>query len=277
MNTSFRHCSSCGVAKPFDQFYKDKKSGDGYSCHCKECIKARSRRWHHANKERASEQSRIYRETHREELLTKKRAYAKANRTQENERHAAWRNENREHVRRFSNSWSLQNLEKRREIARRHYHNHREKCLEASRNWRDKNPDAKRAIKLRRRARQRALASNFSAQDWRRCLEHWHHCCAVCGRQMNDIFGVRTLAADHWIPLASSICPGTIPANIIPLCQGVDGCNNEKATSDPEQWLIRKLGENQARKKMAEIQAYFARLADGSMPRQAGPYSCPRN
>jgi hypothetical protein len=51
--------------------------------------------------------------------------------------------------------------------------------------------------------------------------------------------------------------PGTVPTNILPLCHGVRGCNNEKFNRNPAVWLVEKLGQEAAERKLAEIEAYF--------------------
>ena len=40
-----KHCTKCGDLKPLSGFYKHRLTKDGYSYHCKECNKTRSRAW----------------------------------------------------------------------------------------------------------------------------------------------------------------------------------------------------------------------------------------
>lgn len=105
-----------------------------------------------------------------------------------------------------------------------------------------------------RRTRKEALPSGLTQSEWQRCLEYWSYRCAVCERPVGLW---HTLAMDHWIPIANPNCPGTILGNVIPLCHGVDGCNNSKSDALPQEWLMRKLGKRKAAKKLAEIEAYF--------------------
>jgi hypothetical protein len=122
------------------------------------------------------------------------------------------------------------------------------------------NPEFKQRSNLRYHryiARKFGLPDNFNSQDWQHVVDYFHGCCAVCGRQANDLFGTHTLAADHWIPLTSPDCPGTVPWNIVPLCHGLGGCNNQKHNADPVVWLTQKLGKPRAAKKLAEIAAFF--------------------
>jgi len=60
------------------------------------------------------------------------------------------------------------------------------------------------------------------------------------------------------IPLVSPDCLGTVPENIVPLCHGVSGCNNEKQNLHPQKWLERKFGEAEAKQKLLEIEAFFS-------------------
>ncbi|MBX3579877.1 MAG: HNH endonuclease, partial [Rhizobiaceae bacterium] len=53
------------------------------------------------------------------------------------------------------------------------------------------------------------------------------HCCAYC-----DSTG--PLTQDHFIPLSSAKCPGTIPGNIVPACAS---CNSSKRARDPFSWV----------------------------------------
>lgn len=137
------------------------------------------------------------------------------------------------------------------------------------REWRGTNPDYQRKrqrdnpIRYRlyrqnRDARKLALRNDFTPEQQRIALEYFGYVCAACGRPFSDLFGERTLALDHWIPLASPDCPGTTATNMIPLCHGVDGCNTTKQDRDPKEWLISRFGKRKAREILARVEAYFA-------------------
>lgn len=105
-----------------------------------------------------------------------------------------------------------------------------------------------------------ATAEYFTTQEWKRALRYFNGCCAVCGRQGKDLFGVIKIAADHWIPLNSPNCPGTVATNILPLCHGLGGCNNKKRDVLPEQWLIEQFGKRKAGQIIQRIEGYFTWL-----------------
>lgn len=108
-----------------------------------------------------------------------------------------------------------------------------------------------------RARRTNAKLKDFSSLDWKRCLAYFKDRCAVCGRDLSDPFGDYTASADHWIPISSADCPGTIPSNIVPLCHGKNGCNNSKHNRLPIEWLVKKFGESQASEITQRIEAYF--------------------
>lgn len=130
-----------------------------------------------------------------------------------------------------------------------------------SHRWRKNNPAKQKTIKIRRRARKQGLPDVFTSEEWKRCLDYFGGCCAYCGRPAG-LWHV--IAADHFIPLASPDCPGTISTNIVPACHaikdGTNGCNNIKQSKPPEEWLIQKFGERKAKKILKRIRDYFDSL-----------------
>ncbi len=140
--------------------------------------------------------------------------------------------------------WQSENKETRREICNRSAKKNRQK---------------RRINVIQYRTRKAGLECRFTHDDWDRCLSYWNYCCAVCGRPRGLW---HTLAMDHWIPLTSPECPGTIPSNIVPLCQGADGCNQSKQDQDAYQWLINRFGERKAKSVIAHIKQYFSSLGN---------------
>jgi len=109
--------------------------------------------------------------------------------------------------------------------------------------------------KQRQRAGTLGVVDTWTPEQWKAALQYFNHCCAICGRQLKDLFGTHTAAADHWIALSKG--GSTTAINILPLCHGEDGCNNSKGNKDPVEWLIERFGKRKAKKKLAEIEAYF--------------------
>jgi hypothetical protein len=126
---------------------------------------------------------------------------------------------------------------------------------------RHKTPTGERSrilTKLRYRARKLALPDTWTLEQLDFMLNYWHHACAVCGNPKGLFW---TLAHDHWVPLNSPDCPGTIATNMIPLCHGDGGCNNSKQDAEHFPWLVRRLGAKKAAKIEKDIAAYFAHVA----------------
>lgn len=112
-----------------------------------------------------------------------------------------------------------------------------------------------------REARKRSLPNTLTVKHTEKMMEYWGGRCAVCGR-MEDFW--TRIALDHWIPLNSPDCTGTIPINIIPLCHGKKGvpageptCNASKLDRNPHSWLIEKLGKRKSSIIEKRIADYF--------------------
>lgn len=135
--------------------------------------------------------------------------------------------------------------------------NNPEKRKQMNKRWAENNPEKRRLNTIRYRTRKRNLKHSFTETDWIRALDYFNHCCAICGRQLNNLFGNFTVAKDHWIPMDSPNCPGTIPTNIVPLCHQENGCNNKKKNYEPTEWLEREFGKQKAAQINRRIQTYF--------------------
>lgn len=55
-----KECTRCGEFKPYNEFYRDKKSKDGWNYWCKKCHAEKNRLYRLANKEEIAEQKRLY-------------------------------------------------------------------------------------------------------------------------------------------------------------------------------------------------------------------------
>lgn len=72
-------CSGCGVVKSLDDYYRDRAAADGRRSDCKECVKARQRRYREANRDKVLESRRWYYEENRDKELEYRRLYYKEN------------------------------------------------------------------------------------------------------------------------------------------------------------------------------------------------------
>lgn len=127
----------------------------------------------------------------------------------------------------------------------------------STRRWQKENPQKYAETQKRIYQRRAAAKKTFTDSDWFYALSYFDNCCAVCGRSATTKLKI---VADHWIPLSDPNCPGTVPTNIVPLCNGRGGCNTLKTNKDAREWLEKRYGKLFANHKMAQIEAYFNHL-----------------
>ena len=77
----------------------------------------------------------------------------------------------------------------------------------------------------------RSLPSDFTDEDWLFGLTYFIGRCAACKSPPPPN---KSLHRDHWIALYSDECPGTVPTNIVPLCET---CNSRKSTRPAGEWF----------------------------------------
>ena len=105
-----------------------------------------------------------------------------------------------------------------------------ERVKAARMRWKRQNRDqvnkSKVLCEARRRARENAVESSFSHEDWLHIVAHYNGKCAYCGRDGDN------LQMDHMIPLAAG---GThTKDNVVPACRE---CNQRKGARPLEEWL----------------------------------------
>lgn len=209
-----------------------------------------------------------------EDNRAKHRAFHAANREKRNAARRARRLENPEQARSKSRAAYARNPAKHLEGTKRwvlenkEYHDayhanyragHREEARETTAQWQKEHPEQTRKLKRlvahRRLARLKNLPDLFTLEDEHFMFQYWAYACAACGNQEGFKW---TLALDHWIPLASPECPGTVPWNIVPLCHGKGSCNTTKLARNAHEWLVERFGTRKAATIEKKVAAYFA-------------------
>jgi hypothetical protein len=266
----------CWQPASADHFSSDKRASDGFKSSCRACNREDQRRRRNENPERIREiDRRCYAKNNEKRRSDNKRRYHENRDSIREQKHNHYA-ENSEKIRERVRNYRAVNLEKvrerdrlrgrpgRAEYNRQYRAKNATRLRELHRQWYIENYqkvyDRARINKQRRRARQRSLPDTFTVADWQRALDYFGNCCAVCGRAPDDHV---TLAADHWIPLSDPRPdnPGSVAANLLPLCHGVGGCNNRKSSRDPVEFLETEFGE-QAGKILVRILAYFQLVAE---------------
>lgn len=200
-----------------------------------------------------------------------KQAWRDANREHRAEYARAYYEENRDRLLSSQHEKRRNNLDARKAIERRSQITHREQRIQYGREYRRLHPEKTRnyyqthihiwvKAAAKRRSRLLSLPHTLTRSEWEQALQYFNGCCAVCGNQLRDLLGERTAHADHWIPLTSTNCPGTTAKNIVPLCGGVNGCNNRKRALDPRVFLESVYGRKKAPVIMKRVETYFASL-----------------
>jgi hypothetical protein len=239
---AMKTCTKCGKEFPATNEYFSRSSitEDGLRTWCKTCCRQYNQMRYNKNKEKIREQNKQWRNTNIEKVREQEMRYRESHREECAQRVKKWSDENTEYLQQY------RELNKDRRAS---------KQLQ----YRKNNPAKLRVLKLRYEARKENLPDNLTVQDWRRATDYFNGCCAVCGRQLKDLFGTHTAAADHWIPLSyqGKDNPGTVATNIVPLCHGEDGCNNRKHNKLPTVWLTERYGTRQANVILARIETYF--------------------
>jgi hypothetical protein len=238
--------------------HKDPEARRRYRLANRDKILAQQAQWRETNREELRRRQAIRREEHREELRAYDRALYAANpepkkkyanqyridheqavKQKQKERHAA----HPEIANQRSIKWQKENRERR---------NARERVRHVQ------HPEKHRLRNERRRARKEGLPDTFNAKQEAFMMLYWQNACAICGNQAGFFWKI---VADHWEPLTSPDCPGTVVHNMIPLCHGQGGCNNSKHHTKPKPWLEKHFGLTKAAAILRKIDAYFALVA----------------
>jgi 5-methylcytosine-specific restriction endonuclease McrA len=196
-----------------------------------------------ANRDRAREAERRYRERHPEKVRAiqaeaHRRARAKdPDKTRANQRaHYA---KNRDKIRAqakarydacperdqaYSQSYRARNREKSNALVREWRKQNPEKAKALRDAWFEANPDAHHAMRKRRKALERgASVIDFTAEQWIALQHAFKHRCAYCDKPCKG-----RLTQDHVVPLSKG--GGHTASNIVPACKN---CNSRKHTGPP--------------------------------------------
>lgn len=226
-------CSRCKTIKDITCFHSDKSRPGGRSYWCIECKRVNCKAWVKANPEKAKAYQKKYIESHKEEIKAKQSIYIRMNRAKRTDSHRKWIERNRERAAQYQAKYLAENRQRRSDNFKR---------------WRSANLQYDCLRQAKRRAKKRGLPNSFSKQNLEVAMNYWGSSCAVCN-QAFDL--VHKCHLDHWIPLSDPSCPGTIPENMVPLC---DYCNLSKNAKAPSDWLK---GKPNGKRVLARIMQYL--------------------
>lgn len=95
-------CSRCKKRKPESEFHKNRRTLDGLSHYCKECVREYGHKWHKANPKKVKEISRKYRKANFGKVKKRERKWRKVHLEEVNERSRRWNKANPEKVKEMS-------------------------------------------------------------------------------------------------------------------------------------------------------------------------------
>ena len=248
-----KQCYRCHKHFPQTEEYFRLRHDGIYHSYCRECEKEYQRTYRQQNKAKAKQYAHQYYEDNKGQIKERVHEYTVNNKEQINIKARQYYLTHRDHIRVRAKAYYYQNKHQISEKARAVPKETRRKLYK-------QNTTQAKLRYFRRVSNKQKLTCRYSKQDWEYAMAYFHGCCAVCGRQLNDLFGDHTAAMDHWIPLSSPDCPGTIPENIVPLCHGLNGCNNSKGAKDPYQWVLEKFSPREAKNILNRIAQYFSSL-----------------
>lgn len=194
---------------------------------CATCSVLKSAQWREQFPDRATEQSRLYRETHKEERAATSKAWALANPERKKANDDRWAANNKDRHIALRKRWLEENPDRRRVwIAEWRVKN---KDSQAANNvaWRAANRDRSNAIARNRRARVRDAEGTHTEADVQYLLAAQKWKCAGC----KDKVKPRLFHVDHITPIAKGGRNDRVNLQI--LCPM---CNLKKSSKDPIDW-----------------------------------------
>lgn len=263
--SDYKCCKDCSQEFPAtpEYFPLEKRNSDGLQTWCRQCDRIRRKQWRDAHPDLVAAQ--------------KKRGHA-LHREQDNARSSTWYYDNLDYSKQQKHEYYLAHRQEFLDRAKKRYANKSIEIKAYISHWQCNNRDKtrkyafdrrrkqgmnvrapayfhterRRVRKQLRRARMMGLEATLTFSEWEHCIDYFNNCCAMCGRPKGFF---HTIGLDHWIPLERG--GGTTADNVLPMCCGYDGCNNEKSDRDPHTWLTTRFGARRAAAIEARIAAYF--------------------
>ncbi len=250
MSEPMKTCTKCGETFPAttEWFLRHKGGKFGLHGQRKTCLREQARKRHAENPKENTEKTREAARKRYAKNPEKTRARARKNYAK-----------NPEKARENARKWHKKNPEKANEYERKRRAENPEKVRKSARKWQTENPEKINEYERKRRALLHELPFNFPPWMKQRALDYFHNCCAVCGRQLEDLFDGHKAALNHWIAIKDPRPdnPGTVSTNMIPLCDGTDGCSNSKNKNDPYKWVNQKYSDHEAREIINRVDTYI--------------------
>lgn len=231
-----KRCSRCRLDLGLERFSRNKRTKDGISCYCKDCVRSLNRKQYLKNRDRRLEEARAYRRENAEALSARR----KAKWADPEWQGRYWRDPDnvarRSELRRKRCADRYADDPDYYRKIREKYHESRiaweredraanpEKYRSNARSFRENNPTSVRRAKYRRRMAERDASSvPYLESQWLEKLSYWGGRCWIC----RDILDIR-VERDHVKPLSKGGMDCL--ANLRPCCRS---CNASKGDRWP--------------------------------------------
>lgn len=264
-----RKCTGrCGRELPATEeyFHRSKTGKYGLQSKCIECERVCRAAYSAAHREQRHIYDAAYRKEHREEIRTRQTLWHAEHKEEERVRGKGYRAAHQKEIAAYNasrkeklHSYYISHREAAHRRAAVRYANNKEAIARQKAAYlaSPRGQAVNKAHHQRYRARIRNLPYNFTAEDFQYARDYWRGLCPCCGKQVNDLWGEIKTHADHWIPISAPNCPGTVPWNMLPLC---NKCNSSKRDKEPRAWVMEKFGKRQGAAILKRIDEYFAGL-----------------
>lgn len=235
-------CSKCNKIKLTGRFSKSSRYKDGLSHRCKDCDKE----YYEKSKEQKKDYGREYYYKNKESKLIYAKDYYENNKEAKLQYQNEYSKENYSNIRAKNQKYYQSNKIKFQKTNKQHYQSNKEQYIINAREWRNKNPEACRIIRQKRRSRIKGLNSTLTVEQWEEAKAYFKYKCAYCGTDKE------ALTQDHFIPVSKD--GEYTHNNIIPACRS---CNSSKSDKDFNEWYLSYIHNNKERKsKVLEYLGY---------------------
>jgi hypothetical protein len=143
-DTGSKTCTHCHIEKDISEFFRSKRTRDGYDDNCKKCNLSNNKRWRENNIEYTKKYGKIWRENNQD--------IVKRN-------HDNWYQNNKEHIKEQTKIWCNSHKKERRLICINYWHKRRSHI---------DNTNEKQKITM---------------PEWKHILDLQNNTCATCGRK----------------------------------------------------------------------------------------------
>lgn len=185
----------------------------------KEKKAAQDRCYYENNKEKCSKYIKNYYELNKDRLTEYKRQYYTENKTRIREQHKQYYGSNKNKAKERNKCYRESYKEKIAEQNKKYYIANKEKIKERSREYHKLNIDKWNIWKQRRRAKEKELPHELTAEQWGIIKDAFNNRCCYCGKEL-------PLTQDHFIALDNG---GEFSVNnIVPACKSCNSSKNNK-------------------------------------------------